>query len=111
LIKVLVNDGDCTFKHEDKEFTSGGAYIAQCSDLVFRGVVYVSSDKKTVKTWPGEIIAPIDRLTNYQGNFCKMCRVTFTLKGIKFTGDYCPDWADAVKVRSTKAYTHNLAIA
>lgn len=102
--KVLVNDKECTIELGGKEFTSGGAYIAQCKDLVFRGVVYVSSDKKHVKTWHGEIIAPIDTLRDYQGNFCKMRRVTFTLKGIKFTGDYCPDWAECVKVRSTRPY-------
>lgn len=97
---------NCTFEHEGRTYESGGAYLVDCPDGKMRGVVYVQCSDvpghpHKVTTWHGDFIAYV-ALTDYQGNFCKMRRVSFTYKGRKFVGDYCPDWADAVKVRSTK---------
>ena len=93
---------ECKFTHEGKTYESGGAWIAECTDGKMRGVVYVNERKGIVTTWHGEKIAELDTLTDYQGNFCKMQRISFTLDGKKFIGDYCPDWAEACKVRTTK---------
>lgn len=92
---------DCKIELQGKEYESGGAYIALCTDGKMRGVVYVNSEKRIVTTWHGEFIARMS-YTDYNGNFCKMRRVSFTLDGVKYVGDYCPDWADACRVRSTK---------
>ncbi len=92
---------DCTITHQGKTFEAGGAWLAQCSDGKWRGVVYVNTSKGTVTDWHGNHIAKV-RWSNYRGNFCKMRRVSFTYQGSNFVGDYCPDWADACKVRSTK---------
>ena len=96
---------NCKFSHEGIEFESGGSYIGKCSDGLYRGIVYVDFTRKVVTTWHGEVIAPLDRWTLYRGNFTRyMARISFTYNGIKFIGDYCTQWADACKVRSTKKY-------
>ena len=97
---------DCDFTHEGKTFEAGGSYLLPCTDGKVRGAVYIVKDKMTdeyhASTWHGEHLAFLDTMTVYRGNFCRMCRVTFTYDGRKFIGEYCPDWADACKVRSTK---------
>lgn len=93
---------NCVFEFEGKAFESGGSYIVDCTDGKQRGAVYVNPAKKIVTTWHGEKIASLDTYTRYQGNFCRMARISFTLNGRKFVGDYCPDWADLCRVRSTK---------
>ena len=107
---ILVNDEACTFEHEGNEFTAGGAIIGYCKDKKYHGRIYIVKDKQTGKmiasTWHGEKIANLDTLTDYRGNFCKMRRISFTLNGIKFIGDYCPDWAECVNIRSTKRYDY-----
>jgi hypothetical protein len=97
-----VFETDCTITHEGQKFESGGAYLLPCTDGKVRGVVYVNRKAGTVITWHGETIARLDAYTEYRGNFCKMARISFTHEGRKFVGDFCPDWADACKVRSTK---------
>jgi hypothetical protein len=94
---------DCKIEHEGKTFESGGSYLLPCTDGKIRGAVYVSEEnmRRVVTTWHGEVIAPAT-WTDYQGNFCRMRRVSFTWQGRKFVGDYCPDWSELVKVRSTK---------
>lgn len=94
-------ESNCTIEHEGKIFEAGGAYLLDCTDGKKRGVVYCS-DKRTVTTWHGDFIARLDTYTAYRGNFCRMARITFTLDGKKYIGEYCPDWSEAVKVRSTK---------
>ena len=92
---------DCTLTLGGRTFSSGGAYLLPCTDGKYRGVVYVKSDG-TITTWHGEKLAKA-MLTDYRGNFSRMRRVSFTWNDMKFVGDYCPDWADACKVRTTKA--------
>lgn len=104
---------DCTIEHEGKSYTSGGAYLVECPDGKHRGVVYVSnalsvhgsrgwlSGYADITDWHGNKIARCI-YTDYRGNFCKMRRISFELDGKKFVGDYCPDWSQACKVRSTK---------
>lgn len=108
-MKTFIED-NCTIEHEGESFISGGAYLLQCTDRKYRGVVYVDvSNMKNwrgyyhgkVTNWHGDFIADC-RVTYYQGNFCHMARLSFELDGRKFIGDYCPDWAQACKVRSTK---------
>jgi hypothetical protein len=111
---------DCTISHDGQEYSSGGSYIAECTDGKFRGMVYIKQEEHltpaglpypgskgrsfgTVTTWHGEQIARAG-FTDYQGNFCNMRRVSFTWQGMNFVGDYCPDWSEVCKVRSTKAY-------
>jgi hypothetical protein len=91
----------CTIKHRGKSYTSGGSFVANCSDGYARGVVYVDPKENRVTTWHGKKIATASLGRTFQGNFCKMRSVSFEFAGAKFTGRYCPDWADAVKVRST----------
>lgn len=93
---------NCTITHEGKVYESGGAYILPCNDGKLRGVVYVRGNLKEVTDWHGNLIARLDTYRNYRGNFCRMARITFTYDGRKMVGEYCPDWADACKVRSTK---------
>ena len=98
----MINETNCTIEHNGQTFESGGAYILPCKDGKLRGVIYVSNDQRTVTTWHGEFIAKVDTVSRYRGNFCKMTRITFTYEGRKMIGEYCADWADACKVRSTK---------
>ena len=96
---------DCKITHEDQSFESGGAYLLPCRDGKIRGIVYHSDVKNVVTDWHGNVIARAS-YTDYRGNFCKMRRVSFSLKiegqRVNFIGDYCPDWVELVKVRSTK---------
>lgn len=102
---------DCTIEHNGKEYTAGGSYLLPCTDGRYRGVVYIKQDGGstinpkhtwgTVTTWHGEQLARAG-FTDYHGNFCQMRRVSFTWQGMKFIGDYCPDWSEACKVRTTK---------
>lgn len=92
---------DCTITHEGQAFTNGGSYLLPCTDGKVRGMVYVNEKNHTVTTWHGEFIARC-RWVNYRGNFCNMRRVSFSLDGRNFVGDYCPDWSEVVKVRSTR---------
>lgn len=97
-------ESDCTIELDGKKFTSGGAWLAECSDGKMRGVVYIRNEHNgycDVGTWHGQKIANA-KYTDYRGNFCKMRRISFTRAGKVFVGDYCPDWADACKVRTTK---------
>lgn len=101
---------NCTIEHEGKKFEAGGSWICDCSDGHRRGVVYAKPNKGseggysigTVTTWHGEFIAIARFGKVYQGAFCKMRTVRFEIGGVKYSGRYCPDWADAVRVRSTK---------
>jgi len=100
---------NCTITHNGRTFESGGMYIVPCSDGFYRGAVYVQpyvagweGHLARVTTWHGDLVAVLDTLTNYRGNFCKMRRISFTLKGVKFVGDYCPDWSELCRVRSTR---------
>jgi hypothetical protein len=110
---------DCTIKHEGQTFEQAGAWLCDCTDGYRRGVVYVRPAKRwdgcgcppigkdneylnTVTTWHGEFTAIAEFGPVYRGNFCRMQHVAFTLDGIKYSGRYCPDWAQAVRVRSTK---------
>jgi len=95
-------ENECTVKFGDKEYTSGGAYILPCTDGKMRGLVYVNHEKRTVTDWHSKHIANLDTVSDYRGNFCAMRRITFTLDGRKFVGEYCPNCVDACKVRSTK---------
>lgn len=109
---------DCTIVHEGKEFESGGSWLADCTDGYRRGVVYVKpadndinpgqswraplpSCNGIVTTWKGEKIADAQFGARYQGNYCRMRAVSFTVAGVRFTGRYCPDSSQAVRVRST----------
>ena len=110
---------DCTISHEGREFASGGAWLAKCSDGYWRGVVYAkpadpiqtpirgqyapSYPRRGIVTdWHGNKLADATFGATYRGNYCKMRSVRFALDGVTFTGRYCPDTADAVRVRSTK---------
>ena len=113
---------DCTIEHDGQTYASGGAHLLPCTDGKYRGVVYVKmiaqttpaglpwEHRATVTTWHGEHIADAS-FTDYQGNFCKMRRIGFTWQGIKFIGDFCPDWAEACKVRSTKPVLSSVDLA
>lgn len=95
---------DCTVEHEGKRYTSGGACIVDCSDGYRRGVVYVGRDlgQDIVTDWHGNTIALARLGPVYRGNFCRMQSVSFTLHGVRYHGRYCPDWAQCVRIRSTK---------
>ena len=93
---------DCTITHNGATFASGGAVLAPCTDGYWRGVVYQGTDSGTVRTWHGDKLAFASYGRPYQGNFCRMRSVTFTLGGITFHGRWCPDWADMIRVRSTR---------
>jgi len=104
-LPAAFSEGPCIIELNGMKFTSGGAHIWPCKDGRYHGLVYfklgTNGGLHTVSTWSGKILATASR-SDYRGNFCKMRRVSFTLAGIKFVGDYCPDWADCVRVRSTK---------
>jgi hypothetical protein len=102
--KVMFVEENCSIELDGKIFTSRGSYLCHCNDGRVRGAVYVTVDgwNSFVSTWHGEKLANCS-ITYYRGNFCKMARVSFSLNGLKFIGDYCPDWSELVKVRSTKA--------
>jgi hypothetical protein len=106
--KILVNDGNCTMKMGTKEFTSGGAFIGSTNKMDFRGWVYIQqlAGKWYATHWDSAIIAHLDTHTPYRGNFCGMVRISFTLDGIKFVGDYCDEWSQSCRVRSTKQYVN-----
>jgi len=91
---------DCIFELDGKKFESGGAWIVPCSDGRFRGVVY--EKEEYVSTWHGEKIAPAKFGRVYRGKFCKMQSVSFTYEGKRFYGKYCPDWSQAIRVKSAK---------
>lgn len=116
-MKTFIEE-DCTITHEGKKYTSGGSFILLCSDGKYRGVVYITNELSVhgsrgwlsgyknigyadVTDWHGNKIARCS-YTDYQGNFCTMRRISFELDGRKFVGDYCPNWKNACKVRSTK---------
>ena len=94
-------DTDCTIELQGKEFTNDGAYICECTDGKLRGMVYLNEDKRAATTWHGNVLSDA-RWTDYQGNFCNMRRVSFRYEGRNMIRDYCPDWSEVVKVRSTK---------
>ena len=109
---------DCTFQHEGQQFTNGGAWLADCSDGYRRGVVYAKPDGKRgmygyemmnsgiVTDWHGNLIAKATFGQVYRGGFgAKMRSVYFVLDGIAYAGRYGCDWADAVRVRSTRITT------
>lgn len=110
---------DCTIRHEGLKFTAGGAWMADCTDGYRRGAVYVRPNdpphdgprpyrsclrpcRGTVTDWHGNKIADARFGAEYFGPFCKMRAVSFTVDGVRFTGRYCPDWSQLVRVRSTK---------
>lgn len=93
---------DCKISLNGREFKSGGSYIAKCSDGFYRGIIYANKQKNIVSTWHGETIADARFGRIYQGNFCKMQNVSFYYENKLFTGKYCPDSSDSVKVKSTK---------
>lgn len=106
-------ESDCTITHQGKSFTCGGAWIADCTDGRQRGVVYVKPEKPEcgrdrypfachgiVTDWHGNKIAAAYFGNIYQGNYCRMRVVTFTHNGRRFSGRYCPDTSQAVRVTS-----------
>lgn len=93
---------NCEIELQGQKFESGGAFIAYCTDGYMRGVVYAKPELRAVTTWHGKLIAEASFGRTYQGNFCKMRSVLFEIDGIRFTGRYCPDWAQMIRVRSTK---------
>lgn len=95
---------NCIIEHDGQFFEAAGAFLLPCTDGKIRGVIYVNKGAGEVRTWHGDRIAAAS-FVDYQGNFCRMRRVSFTLDGHKYIGDYCPDWADACKVRTTKVDT------
>ena len=128
-------EGECTINLQGREFTSGGSWLARCSDGVMRGCVYVKDTPVVldgtggykpapfiswrdwgsrirygsgdVITWHGEVIAPCSWTNYINGLGIRMRRVSFTLtlsggRPYKFIGDYCPDWSEFVRVRSTR---------
>ncbi len=117
----------CTITHEGRSFTSGGAWLAKCTDGYWRGVVYVSprngdghltepDDKGMrrwnhaphgscggiVTTWHGKKIADAWFGARYQSTYCRLRAVSFTYTGMKFTGRYCPDTSGACRVLARK---------
>lgn len=101
----------CVVEHEGQKFESSGAWLAKCSDGYMRGVVYAKpmgykpyspTCGGIVTDWHGNKLADAVYGRQYQGNLCKMRCVAFTVDGVKYAGRWCPDWADAVRVRSTK---------
>lgn len=93
---------DCTVEHEGKKYEASGSYLVRCSDGFSRGIVYAGKDCRSVTTWHGEKLADATFGATWQGNFCKMRCVSFTVDGVRYRGSYCPDWADAIKVKSTR---------
>jgi hypothetical protein len=101
---------DCTVTHEGRDFTAGGAWLADCTDGYRRGVVYVNDAgcdpycqaEVAVTDWHGNVLARGVVGARYRGNHCRMRCLTFTHNGVVFTGRYCPDTSQAVRVRSTK---------
>ena len=91
---------NCVIEHEGQQFESGGAWLCECTDGYWRGVVYAKPSAGVVTDWHGNMIAAASFGQTYQGNFSKMRSVSFTWQGKRFTGRYCPDWADAIKVRA-----------
>src|SRR5579863_9855303 len=99
---------NCTIEHNGQQFTQNGAWLCDCTDGYRRGVVYVAgpnsgwpSDRHPtdcVTDWHDNIIAKAEYGPIYQGNFCRMKSVSFILDGIRYTGRWCPDWSQAVKV-------------
>lgn len=100
-------ESDCTIEHEGQKFESGGAWLCHCSDGIMRGVVYAKPVKGsysgTVTDWHGNHIANARFGPVYRGAFCNMRAVSFVLDGKRFYGRYCPDWAEAVRVRSSRS--------
>lgn len=93
---------DCTITHEGRTFTAGGAWLADCPDGYRRGVVYANPGAGIVTDWHGNVIARASYGKPYQGPFCTMQSVSFVVDGILYAGRWCPDWASAVNVRSTR---------
>ncbi len=93
---------DCTVSHNGQEFSAGGAFLADCSDGYRRGVVYAQAVCLRVTDWHGNIVAPARFGRIYRGNYCRMQSVSFVIAGVTYTGRYCPDTADMVRVRSTR---------
>ena len=102
----------CTISHEGRTFEAGGAWLCDCTDGYRRGVVYAKVTNESpsgvgyswgvVTDWHGNQIAKAEFKPTYQGNFCRMRSLSFVVDGVKFSGRWCPDWADAVRVRSTR---------
>ena len=122
-MKTPFIENDCTIRHEGKSFTSGGAWICECSDGYYHGIVYVKPDDSdtsplangvrlysshlrpcagSVTTWHGERIAAAQFGARYQSTYCRMRSVSFEFNGMHFTGRYCPDTSQAVRVRARK---------
>lgn len=116
---------NCTIEHEGKQFTSGGAWLCDCSDGKRRGVVYVNPPMNgqykscggamiacasrgwgNVTTWHGKLIAKAYFGERYQGTYCRMQSVSFELNGVKYSGRYCPDTSGACRVTSTRPISH-----
>ena len=96
---------NCTVEHNGKEYTAGGAWLTQCTDGYYRGVVYSTWGKGSFVTdWHGKKIASARYGHKFRGNFCWMQYVSFEYEGIMFKGFYCPDWNQSIRVRSTKKY-------
>ena len=103
-------EATCVFTHEGRSYEAGGAWIADCTDGYSRGVVYVKPQRDghsdgAVTDWHGNFLAVAEYGPRFQGPFCRMRCVSFTFDGVRYYGRYCPDWSDAVRVRSTKPLT------
>ena len=101
---------DCVVTHDGQSFAAGGAWIADCTDGIRRGVVYAKPERDghssgAVTDWHGNFLAVAEYGPRFQGPFCRMRCVSFTFDGVRYCGRYCPDWTNAVRVRSTKSLT------
>lgn len=101
---------NCTIEHEGRKFSSGGAWLVECTDGYWRGVVYVkpcdANDNGPcggmVTTWHGKHIAQANFGARYQSTYCRLRSVSFTYEGLHFTGRYCPDTGEVCRVRARK---------
>lgn len=93
---------DCIFEVQGKKFESGGAFICDCTDGITRGVVYEKAKEGIVTDWHGKEIAKAKFGKVYQGNFCRMQSVRFEYEGKTFTGRFCPDWSQLIRVKANK---------
>lgn len=106
---------DCVVEFEGEVFESGGSWLSDCTDGYRRGVVYAKPHHDfagkvidgahggSVTDWHGRQLATASFGRVYVGSFgAKMRSVSFTVNGVRFSGRYGCDWADAVRVKSTK---------
>lgn len=98
----IIDDGPCTFTHEGHEYTSGGAFLARCTDGLVRGTAYLikrHSDDVTpwtnayeLQTWRGKYLGPAYLGPKYRGNFGdERQSVATKIGGVAMYGTLCGD--------------------